>query len=313
MSTLFGKLGTAIQGNLRTEEALSAAGLAWSARLEQNYLSMNSASTQGSTPTKVLGDAVPYSYTCVKEDGAILGINLGTKYRIIQNKDAFSPFDYLIDAGRVTYEAMGELFGGEVVWASLKMGEPFNVRGVDPIYPYLLALNSHNSRNRFRVVLAPIRAACQNLVVVGGKDSTLMSIKHCGDTQNKIQAATVALDMAVGQFVSFTEQMERLASHPITLVEIDSLLLKLFPNENKRSESLRRAIEESYATQENMPHQLAETSYDFYNAVTQWTNHTRRIRGYEDQVQARFESVTSGTAQELNNTVLEYLLSLEQH
>lgn len=138
-------LGTRVEEAPNSADALRLAGLDWTVRSE-DVLS-------------VRGDVIPEYRANVRDsDDTVLGI-VGTRYKIVQNTDAFAFTDALI-GGDVRYETAGSLKDGKQVWLLAKMPEQ-NIAG-DEVEPYLCFSNTHDGSGALRICMTPIRVVCNN-------------------------------------------------------------------------------------------------------------------------------------------------------
>ena len=85
------------------------------------------------------------------EDNKILG-RVGGDYNPIQNVEAFTFFDQLVDSGEAKYETAGSLFGGKKIWLTAQIGDTFDVCGED-YKGYLLISNTHDGSRSFTAAL----------------------------------------------------------------------------------------------------------------------------------------------------------------
>ena len=99
-------LGTCVEEALTSSEAIEKAGLDWNV-----------------IPCPVFDDRhiqiMGYTANTRDKDNAVLGI-VGSRYSIVQNKEAFDFTDALIGEG-MKYETAGSLKGGRQVWLLGKM------------------------------------------------------------------------------------------------------------------------------------------------------------------------------------------------
>ncbi len=93
-------LGTEVAEALSSEEAIIEAGLNWSVLQESVFTAM--------------GEKIPgYKVNIRDTDNKVLGV-VTSKYKIVQNREAFSFTDKLLGKG-VRYETAGSLMGGRKI------------------------------------------------------------------------------------------------------------------------------------------------------------------------------------------------------
>lgn len=346
-------LGVVIPEPVPSKEALILSGLDWTVELKKKYLggdeielSVNLPKGDGEWEDTVQtfttqGEEVPDDFAVVRSsDGRILGKSVGRIYRPLQNVDAFRFLDSLVDEGDIVFESAGALGDGARVWMLARLdGEPYKVRGVDAIYPYLLATNSHNGQSAFRVFPTAVRVVCANtlqLALTRGRGSGI-SIQHSGDLQVKMAQAKNVFTQVKKSFDTFSEQAELMAGYELSDTDMVQFVETLFPagkddKVSRKTDKNRNAIYEELALQdgENTIHQLSGTAWDAFNAVTRWTNHSRTPKlniglpaskkkraefknssKYTSAAhEARLESLWFGSGDSLNQKALTYLLAL---
>jgi phage/plasmid-like protein (TIGR03299 family) len=125
------RLGTVINEAPSIEEGLKLAGLDW--QVVEMPISLT-----GSP------DVISSHKALVRTtDQSVLGV-VGKGYTPLQNVEAFSWFDFLIDQDIATLEAAGSLKEGKKIWILARFKEEAEVIKGDPIHPYILLANSHD-------------------------------------------------------------------------------------------------------------------------------------------------------------------------
>src|SRR5207302_8162937 len=119
----------------------------------------------------------------------------------LQNDEAFSFFDGLIDRNVATYETAGALGQGERVWVMAKLREDISIAGKDQIQRYILLANGHNAATAVRVILTPVRVVCQNTLSWAlEKSKTEFRVHHGPDMHRKLEAARDQLNAILSQY-----------------------------------------------------------------------------------------------------------------
>lgn len=138
-------LVTMVEEAPNSREALIAAGLDWDAVQRPVF-------TQDGV--KVLG----YFANVRQQDGSILGVT--SRYKVVQNRDAFAFTDALLGDG-VRYETAGSLMGGRKTWILAKLPTRYIIQG-EQILPYLVFGNSRDGSGAIKIAMTPIRVVCNN-------------------------------------------------------------------------------------------------------------------------------------------------------
>lgn len=191
-------LGINVDEALESEEALKVAGLDWTVNqtpifTDENMLIPNYKANVRSTDRKILG---------VVTD----------RYKVVQNKEAFSFTDSLLGQG-VRYETAGSLQEGKKVWLLAKMPEEFRILD-DEISPYLVFFNSHDGSGAIKVAMTPVRVVCQNTLNLAlSTTKRIWTTNHTGNIESKLIEATRTLSLA-------NEYMKQLGNEAFSLSKV---------------------------------------------------------------------------------------------
>ena len=222
-------LGTSIENAPTSEEALRIAGLDW---------------TVDSKPIQVCGGQkiAGYSANVRSSDGAVLGV-VGSRYKIVQNVDAFSFTDGIIGEGAV-YETAGSLNGGRTVWMLAKLDQ-MKLAG-DETDQYLCFANTHDGSGSVKVCITPIRVVCNNTLnaaLSGTKRK--FSMRHTTNVNSRIEEAKQVLGLAARYQVELADFAEAMAKRYLEDKELKRILNSIFdPKGEKPTELQKRNAEE---------------------------------------------------------------------
>lgn len=261
-------LGKVIDEAPTSAKAIELAGLDWEVEKKPLYL-------EG-------GIAVPDYFANVRStDGAQLGV-VGSRYQIVQNKEAFAFTDALIEEGDVRYETAGSLNGGKTVWMLAKMPQQKILD--DAFDPYICFTNSHDGTGAVKVLMTPIRVVCNNTLNLAiRKAKRTWSSKHTGSITAKLEEAKETLGLASQYMDSLNEDMERLAYDKVTEEEVNHFLNELFPvgaGDTELKKQRAKEAKESFMVCYYMPDikQYRGTKYGLVNAITDWADHSAPVR-----------------------------------
>ena len=172
--------------------------------------------------------AVPGQFVNVRsDDGTPLGI-VSEKYRVLQNRDAFSFLSNLIGTD-MEFETAGSLSGGKQVWVMATLPDYIEVGG-DATKPYVFVGNSHDGYRAVTAATSMIRIVCQNTytaAINGAK--TKYSITHIGDPHGRLVEARNVLGLTVNYAKQFKAFGDKLASEKMTERQLKNVLEKLYP------------------------------------------------------------------------------------
>ena len=173
-------LGTKVMEAPTSADAIRLAGLNWTVEPKPVY--------DGE------GTPIPgWVANTRSSDGKVLGL-VTTRYKVVQNADAFSFTDHLI-GGDVRYETAGSLREGKQVWLLAKMPSA-KVAG-DEVEPYLCFTNTHDGTGAVRVCMTPVRVVCNNTLNLALSSAMRSwSMIHTGDIEGKISEARQTLELA---------------------------------------------------------------------------------------------------------------------
>jgi hypothetical protein len=204
---------------------------------------------------------VPSHFATVRMDTeAVLGV-VGSRYQIIQNKDAFQFFDALVGEGEAIYETAGALGRGERIWILARMPGYIKVKGEDIVNKYLLLSNSHDGTSLVRARLTPVRVVCSNTLSIalsGSEDE--VRIRHTPSAVENLRQAH--------ELLGLTNQLyDQLLNYVQTLVpDNDEAQFKT------RSDNIRNKILELHEDGAGS-HLSRGTVWGMYNAVTEYSDH----------------------------------------
>lgn len=234
----------------------------------------------------------------VRDDGTPLGI-VSTKYKLVQNADAFAFLDNLVDEG-MKFERAGGLQKGRKVFILAKMPEKYIISG-ESISPYIVFINSHDGSGSIKVLMTPIRMICLNMLNLALRSAARSwSAIHSGDVAYKLEDAKNTLIYADRHMHELGTTIEDLKHSPISDKKVIDMVQTLIPtNEKMTEQQVKNAIRQRndllsryfHAPDlESMPH----TAYRFINAVSDHATHSDPIRRRDSFVEARFSRCVEG-------------------
>ena len=276
------KLGVRVEEALTAEEALEKAGLNWD---------VNPMPVFDSHGREIPG----YSANVRSSDESVLGI-VGSRYQIVQNREAFDFTDSLIGEG-LKYETAGSLKGGKRIWLLGKMPERY-ING-DKFEPYICFTNTHDGTGAVKCCMTPIRVVCNNtlnMALEGAKQS--WSTRHTGNIQTKLADARRTLELADLYLRKFAEQADQLANESMDSQMVISVLNQIVPVSKDATDRQKK-----YAQQTKDQIQIcmlapdilkfAGTKWGFLNAVADYVDHgdCKKTKNWEEN---RFARIIDG-------------------
>jgi len=275
-------LGVRLTERMTSEQALEKGGLDWEVQLQ----GVRAVDSEGNQIECEDNRAVVR-----KDNNTVLGI-VGTSYVPLQNKDAFGFFDNAIKDRKAIFETVGSLGKGERVWMLAKVeGSDFSVLPNDAVEPYLLFSHAHDGSACITSLFTPIRVVCQNTLRVAlSKNTDRIRIRHTGDVEGKIRSAGNILRMA-GAMVDETKPVFiKMAQKQLNHSATENYVTQVFrpdidASEKKETARLKNMVEEVMELVETGKGSdiqgVRGTTWGAYNAITEYIDHKRGIRGGE--------------------------------
>ncbi len=225
-------LGTIVQEQLTSADAIKAAGLDWRVDSRPIY-------------TDIPGGAkmeIPGQRANVRDiDNKVLGM-VSDRYKIVQNSEAFDFTDSLIGEG-CRYETAGALFGGKKIWLLASLPEQKILD--DEVIPYVCFTNAHDGFGAIQAIMTPVRVVCNNTLNLALSSARRKwSTKHVGDLSSKLAEAQHTLELANDYMTSLAAEGERLANIRVTDEKVQEILDELFPVNDDDTDRKKRNVAE---------------------------------------------------------------------
>lgn len=269
---------------------------------------------------------IPDRYAVVREDlwgkeNCPIFATVSESYVPLQNSEAFSFFDGLIDSKIATYETAGALGEGERVWVMAKLKENISIAGKDEIERYILLANGHNAATAVRIILTPVRVVCQNTLSWAlERAKTEFRVHHGPDMHRKLEAAGDQLNSLLSQYDVVAERFGQMVKRSMVNGDLQEYLDLVFPlptqgNRSKRNyaalivevERRKQGCTELFESgRGNAEPGIRGSLWAAYNGVTDWADHRMRFRSSYQ----RFNSIFFGEAGRIKTRALQNALHL---
>lgn len=265
--------GTKVESAMTAQEAIKAAGLDWTVKLEPVFTAK--------------GPLEGYHAVTRDDNNEVLGMVQG-RYRPLQNKEAFSFFDSIVGEKAAMYHTAGALGKGERIWMLAKLPGTIQIINDDVTDKYLLLANSHDGTMKVTVMLTPIRVVCQN-TLNGALHSlaTRASLKHTESIGLKIEEVRQTLGMVNSRFNEFQEIGKRLAVTDLTKQAFKDYVrhtLNVSDTDQSdlptRTKNILEKVSELFETGRgtDIPG-VRGTAWGAYNAITEYVDYHRPTKG----------------------------------
>lgn len=261
------RLGTRLDKPATAAEAIEAAGLGFT--VEKMELKTNDPEIH-----------VDGHFATVRSDTwQVLGV-VGSRYSIIQNKDAFTTFDALVGEGEAIYHTAGVLGKGERIWLLAKLPDYIRVNGGDVVEKYLLLTNSHDGSGPVRVKLTPIRVVCENTLALAlNGEEQEVHIRHTAQAQARLKEAHEILGLTNKLYAELDHIFNSMSEKHIegkALVEYVKAIFPAISDSENRSRITQTREKVLELAETGRGAELSRgTVWGAYNAVTEFVDHYR--------------------------------------
>lgn len=258
------------------------------------------------------------SFSTVRTDtGQVLGSRLGPGYTVLQNEEALSFLDPIVERDEAIYETAGALGKGERIWLLAKLPDYIRVKvnGVDDaVKEYVLLANAHDGGMSAVARFTPIRVVCENTLsaALHRKGDGIVRVSHTKEIRARIETAYRTL----GLYNKLAEQLQvayqRMADTKVADVMAKKVLASFLPKADDDSyykavhEELIRLYYEGLGAE-----YAAGTAWGLYNAVTEFADHVvRGDAGTASRADALTQSAWFGAKAELKDTAFRKIMDL---
>lgn len=264
------RIGTVVEETLKADEAIKVAGLDWQVEL---------------VPAIAKGEGIHRStnayFPMAKIDGDYEFIGNATrvvshKYELLQNREAFTFMDNLVDEG-LSYETAGSLRNRAWVWMTAKLPGGIAVGGEDMHDVYLLLSNSHDGTKAVRVDVTPVRVVCQNTLNMAWSDARRSwSARHLSTIDGRITEARETMDLTFKYLDDWKDQSEMLLAEKFTDRQMENLLDKVIPEGPRAAQEHKAVIRTLFNSSPTIIGTAVEgTRLGALNAVGEYFDHIR--------------------------------------
>lgn len=248
--------------------------------------------------------------TVRKDTGQLLGF-VGGRYTIVQNRDAFSFLEDVVDSGELKPVSAGQFRQGARPYLQARLPGDILVAGTDPITPFIFVGTSHDGGMPVTISLTGVRVICQNTYALAAKAERRFQVRHLASSEGRILAARQTLELSNRYFAEYGEAMNELAAQTITERDVKTVLERLFPMpkdaEEKEREKVALVRAQVYRNWLESPtlDGFRGTKYGLLNAVTEWSDHLKdaKRKVTQERTERKAESILLGDTVEWKDRV----------
>lgn len=239
------------------------------------------------------GTVIPDRRATVRKDtGQYLG-TVGTRYNIIQNRDAFAFLENILDSGEVQPLGGGYFKQGARPWLQARLPEDIVIAG-DQYIPFIFCGTSHDGGIPLVISLSGIRVVCENTYAMNVKAPRRFVVRHLSSAQFRVNEARRVLELSYKYFEEYKVGMEDLAAQPIddeAFKEFVGTLFKFNPQHSEEQrESIARTRAQLFTIYNESPLVPRGTKYGALQAVTEWYDHFKN--GFKGDARQKAERKT---------------------
>jgi phage/plasmid-like protein (TIGR03299 family) len=301
------KQGQVVDGAQTSEEAIKLAHLDFGVTKRPLY-------TNGNDDGLV---TIPDKYATVRMDNGVpLGV-VGSKYTILQNRDAFTFIDELVGGKEAIFETAGALGKGERIFITCKLPEKLVVGLDDVADNYFFITNTHDGSGSVEVMFTPVFVVCQNTVKLAlSSGKRKQKVRHTTSVGTSLLKAADLMGITRESIQEKQELFTRLTKVRITDPQLKAFIEKVMhPGKEQLSREeystrFKNTVDKIYGYALGDPAQLIQerrgTLWGAYNAITGYYNNVATYKQGED----RLNSIIYGSANNNANKALSLAIDV---
>lgn len=244
------------------------------------------------------------------DTGAPLGL-VSDGYKVVQPKEVLEFFREWADAGGLTIESAGVLFGGKRYFATAKLADGVAVDGsADRIVPYALLSTSADGSLATEGRWTSVRVVCNNTLRMAREGQTAFRLTHRSEW--KPEKFRSVIEEAQAEFGAFMQTSRKLAGVRVEAKLAEEMTLTLFRKGEADADKVResrgflKVLDLFNGAGKGATLETArETAFGWLNAVTEYADHHVRATSDEN----RTASALWGQGDALKNRAVEIALA----
>lgn len=211
-----------ISGCRTAADAIKAVGLDWSVDKEPACFEFEK---NGKPYLSYLENAYIIHRT---DTGLALGF-AKSRYKVVQNVEAFSFFDSIIHTGEATWYSAGTYDNGKNVYITARLNTTFVVGGKDPIEVFITFVNSHEGGVGIKIIVTPVRIVSGAVLQIPDKYNKFSSvIRHDNRKDDNIVNAKKLVEQIRNTINDVESVYNTLMESEITIPEMYNVIASIF-------------------------------------------------------------------------------------
>jgi len=298
-------LGQRMQPGASVEEWQKAAGMDY--EVQRGYVRYATERGQTAEQMRVVKEKVVLFRSDTKD---ALGV-VSDSYKVVQPREVLEFFREWAEAGGLTIESAGVLFGGKRYFATAKIAQAVGVDGMrDQIVPYALLSTSADGSLASEGRWTAVRTVCNNTLRMALNDAPVFRLTHRSEW--KPEKFTSVIEDANAEFGAFMSTARKLAAIKVEAQLAEEMTMALFrkgqtdADKVKESRGFVRVMELFNGAAKGATLETArDTSWGWLNSVTEYFDH--HVRAHSDE--NRTASALWGQGDDMKNRALEIALA----
>ena len=214
---------------------------------------------------------------------------VGERYKILQNVEALSFLDDLVDSGEAKYESVISLKGGAKVALLIRLPRDVKI-GHEDLSTYVLLSNSHDGSSAITLAATPVRVVCQNTLTAAlSTAKRTFKVRHTSSLSGRLSEARTALGVVFNYMSEFETKADQMLNTPFSDDDFKKFLEDLvpMPEDEGRGKTIAtnthdtirgiayNTLRDANSTKIELPDMdaIRNTKWWAYNAVSTYNQH----------------------------------------
>ena len=224
------KEGVKLERPPTIQAALHHSGLMWEVQKRPTYYHYHENQTFDGVNYEEVKQVIGTGHfvTVRTDTQQVLG-HVSGRYEVLQNREAFEPFEPMLDMG-FTLETAGAVQDGKKIWVLAKAPESSKV-GDDIIEQYVLLYTSHDGSAGSTFRPTAIRVVCYNTLelALSRESKWNYKLKHTSSIRDRVKNLTDIIEKSDGDFRSAIDDMNRFQDKEMNERELQIYLETVIP------------------------------------------------------------------------------------